>query len=309
MNISGRTEFEPRHLLIRFIALGIYNKIISSETYGRESLTTTTSLNLIGMGHSRLRDLILSGKASRAKITISLEDGTEETFSGKCQLTPASLLNRANTVADIIEDPPSFDKSPKKSSVSTFPIPTPVSTPVSSMAVSAIGLESLKSRLTSLNQAVAKNNLPFRITPTVDSSLIKPMLPTFHINDVVSTANEPIRTPSPKIGLIADPISPQSSPEIIVDKLTPEMACHDERRNVAEDPTATSAATPLTPTRPRGPKKNFLARQAALDKKLDVLRQKAEQKSEETNGVVGEKIQLEMSDSEFIEGHVAAASP
>ena len=301
--ISIGPGFEPRHLQILFSALGIYNKIISSETYGRESLTTTTSLNLIGMGHSRLRDLILSGKASRAKITISLEDGAEETFTGKCQLTPASLLNRANTVADIIEDPPSFDKSPsaQKSSVSTFPIPTPVSTPVSSMAVSAIGLESLKSRLTSLNQAVAKNNLPFRITPTVDSSLIKPMLPTFHINDVVSTANEPARTPPP---LIADPISPQSSPEIIVDKLTPEMACHDERRNVAEDP----PATPLTPTRPRGPKKNFLARQAALDKKLDVLRQKAEQKSEETNGV-GEKIQLEMSDSEFIEGHVAAASP
>ena len=252
------------------------------------------------MSHTRLRDLILSGKASRAKVTISLDDGTEETFSGKCQLTPASLLSRANTVVDIIEEPTKSSKTP----VTSFPIPTPVSTPVSSVISQpgSIGLESLKSRLTSLNQAVAKNNLPFRITPTVDSSLIKPMLPTFHINDVVSTdASTPIRSQSPKITEMSDPISPQSSPEIIVDKLTPEMAS-EERRNFVEDP---STPTPVTPTRPtRGPKKNFLARQAALDKKLDVLRQKAEQKSEGTNGN-NEKIQLEMSDSEIIEGHVA----
>ena len=61
----------------------------------------------------------------------------------------------------------------------------------------------------------------------------------------------------------------------------------------ATSPTSVSGPTP-TPNRPitgRGPKKNFLARQAALDAKLNVLRIRAEAEK---------KVQLEMSDDEVI---------
>ena len=47
----------------------------------------------------------------------------------------------------------------------------------------------------------------------------------------------------------------------------------------------------------RGPKKNFLARQAALDAKLNVLRIRAQaEKSEDSS-----KVSLEMSDDEVIQ--------
>ena len=61
----------------------------------------------------------------------------------------------------------------------------------------------------------------------------------------------------------------------------------------ATSPTSVSGTTPTSnrPITGRGPKKNFLARQAALDAKLNVLRIRAEAEK---------KVQLEMSDDEVI---------
>ena len=119
--------------------------------------------------------------------------------------------------------------------------------------------------------------------------------------------------------------SPASSPEIIVDELTPESTGKIIRviqyesyfflEKIVSSSTAAAvlkaATSPTssghvsgsnqsqTPNRPtptivttgRGPKKNFLARQAALDAKLNVLRIRAEAEK---------KVQLEMSDDEVI---------
>ena len=75
--------------------------------------------------------------------------------------------------------------------------------------------------------------------------------------------------------------SPASSPEIIVDEL---------EKSPPPKPGADSGSMS------RGPKKNFLARQAALDAKLNVLRIRAEKTTSDES-----KVSLEMSDDEVIQ--------
>ena len=103
-------------------------------------------------------------------------------------------------------------------------------------------------------------------------------------------------------------LSPASSPEIVVDELTPDQNEKKVKKPSPESSPITAAAalkqqlSPPTPMRPasngqhqRGPKKNFLARQAALDAKLNVLRIRAEK-----SGIKPEDIHIEMSDDEEI---------
>ena len=75
----------------------------------------------------------------------------------------------------------------------------------------------------------------------------------------------------------------------VLEKMTVSSSTAAAVLKAATSPTSVSGPTP-TPNRPmtgRGPKKNFLARQAALDAKLNVLRIRAEAEK---------KVQLEMSD-------------
>jgi len=106
---------------------------------------------------------------------------------------------------------------------------------------------------------------------------------------------------------VIEEISPVSSPEIIVDELTPDQNEKKIKKPSPESSPVTAAAalkqqlSPPTPMRPncqngqqqRGPKKNFLARQAALDAKLNVLRIRAEKSKTDD-------IHIEMSDDEEI---------
>ena len=132
----------------------------------------------------------------------------------------------------------------------------------------------------------------------------------------------PIRTAA-----LREELSPASSPEIIVDELTPEQQNNEKDRQTKPDKVSeqtpeslvTAAAalkqqlSPPTPMRPavvpgsgaqRGPKKNFLARQAALDAKLNVLRIRATQAEKGGKGdddEEDESVKLEMSDDDDFE--------
>ena len=227
--------------------------------------------------------MILSGKKARARIVVTLEDGREETFSGNCQLSPS--LSHSKTNIDIIET---------HSNGSNFG---------SKLETDLESLEARSRLLNSLNQAVSKANSPFQINPV--SLGFNSILPKFHITD--PKIEMPPKTPEPKIR----EITPDSSPEIIVDKLTPETNYDDVEPK--DDHVLNT-----TPTRPRGPKKNFLARQAALDATLNVLRLRAEKSKTEDEIPHSEKkeniqksnsISLEMSDNELIENHIEPSSP
>ena len=105
-----------------------------------------------------------------------------------------------------------------------------------------------------------------------------------------------------KCRTLTEELTPASSPEIIVDEITPDEKPStpekEERQKEGEKEKEEEKETPKITKAPasRGPKKNFLARQAALDAKLNVLRIKAE-KAEGNQ----KSVSLEMSDDEVIQ--------
>lgn len=257
-----------------------------------------TCFNLIGDGHKNLRDLIMCGKRARARIVVTLDDGREEIFSGKCQLSPN--LSHSKTVIDVIENTGVFN---------------------SKMEADLESLEARSRLLSTLNHAVTKNHPPFQISPvSLSQPIFNSILPKFHITDTkLAQIQHPLKLPEPQIR----ELSPDSSPEIIVDKLTPENN-FDLRGHVDDlDHSAGQSGDghhSATPSRPRlGPKKNFLARQAALDATLNVLRLRAEKSKTDDDGQKPDdkkeiyqksnNISLEMSDNELIENHIEASTP
>ena len=272
-----------------------------SETFTNQRLSSSTCFNLIGDGHKNLRDLILSSKNARAKIRVTLDDGREEVFSGTCHLSPS--MTQSKTVIDVVEGVGGRSSG----------IDIGVAPDLESLKAAAAQQSRL---LSTLNQAVAvsksnaSNATPFGMSAvSLAQPIFKSILPTFHLTE--GTLNPPKSPPN-----APDDISPQSSPEIIVDKLTPDG--NDNRIAESDDSLAKEEnAMNLTPTRAsRGPKKNFLARQAALDATLNVLRMRAE-KSKPSDGDSGQcnsqrkasNVSLEMSDNELIEGHLEHSSP
>lgn len=211
--------------------------------------------------------LILSGKAASCKVSISLPDGREETFHGKCSINSHNLTS-GKTSVDVIEENEFLKKEIN--------------------AKLEADLESLNARNRLISSlSVSKNSFPFSSSP----SLLTSILPRFHINHEIT----------PKTIEKPRNITPESSPEIIVDKLTPE--CPEVFENKEEN----VSSCPSTPSRPRGPKKNFLARQAALDATLNVLRMRAEKSNDDKETPPkspGKDVSLEMSDSEMLDNHI-----
>jgi hypothetical protein len=171
--------------------------------------------------------------------------------------------------------------------LNTIPIPRPTHmTPLSTLS------SSFSSPLSPLKEK--KINLNF---PVLDNPI--------NLNTLDTTTDT--ATADTSTADVIEEISPVSSPEIIVDELTPDQNEKKIKKPSPESSPVTAAAalkqqlSPPTPMRPncqngqqqRGPKKNFLARQAALDAKLNVLRIRAEKSKTDD-------IHIEMSDDEEI---------
>ncbi|CBY33030.1 unnamed protein product [Oikopleura dioica] len=229
-------------------------------------------LKLIGSNQSKCVSAMLHSAGARAEIKITLPSGESQTFNGTC----SAAKKKSNRLeVEVVE-----------------PLPEPVIPDVSILGHNLASLQAqarlLASSLGAQACSVATTN-PFSISQILPNfSLDLPSIPPLNLTPITSYAqpeNTKWKTPSP--------LKRESSPEIIVDKLTPEENSQKENSHNLNS----------TPTRNKGPKKNFLARQAALDAKMNVLRAKAESDAA-SNTDEGDPVKLEMSDSEIIEPHL-----
>lgn len=216
---------------------------------------------------------MLQTAGARAEIKISLPSGESQTFDGIC----SAAKKKSNRLeVEVVE-----------------PLPEPVIPDVSILGHNLASLQAqarlLASSLGATQAGSVATTNPFSISQILPKfSLDLPSIPPLNLTPITSyeqRENPKWKTPSP--------LKRESSPEIIVDKLTPEE--HFQKENAHNSNT--------TPTRNKGPKKNFLARQAALDAKMNVLRAKAESDAA-SNTDDSDPVKLEMSDSEIIEPHV-----
>ena len=222
-----------------------------------------------------------NAKGEKVEVKISLSiSGESETFTGIC----SASKKKSNRVEVEVHEP-------------VVPLPEAIVSDVSDLL--GQNLASLQAQARLLASSLGAVSTATTVNPTNPFS-ISQILPKFNLDlpsipplNLTPTTQPPShakfskwKTPSPQQGR-------ESSPEIIVDKLTPE-----------DLPQKENAAATTTPTRNKGPKKNFLARQAALDAKMNVLRAKAESEQKSTENENGDVVKLEMSDSEMIEPHV-----
>lgn len=233
-------------------------------------------LNLVGEQQSRLTSMLYTTGAT-AEVRVKLPTGEEEVFKGKC-----SARKRGSRIeVDVVDVAPAT---------------------IVDHTANIIGhnLASLQAQARLLASSLSQN--PFQIQHILPNFNID--MPTVSLPSMPSMPDSAIPTRLPTQWTTPSPRR-ESSPEIIVDKLTPEDV--PARSNFDVTPTT-------TPTRNKGPKKNFLARQAALDAKMSILRAKVESEaassstSTSVNGHLGsmtiDPVVLEMSDNELIEGHV-----
>jgi hypothetical protein len=286
-------------------------------------------LNIIGENERLLRDFLQKNPKTNLTATITLtnsETGESVAINGTC-------VNNSQTqfknVIDIVPNTAKLQsvnvKSPISYSLNSVPRTTSrdhVITPTQTVPMFTI--TSSSNPIPGINQSGSSSKINGSIVPgnpslTLNSVLSLPRPTNISRPELPSVTSEP-KTPSETKKPInmnfpvletnialnrvvtndRDIPSPASSPEIIVDELTPEStekivssSTAAAVLKAATSPTSVSGPTP-TPNRPitgRGPKKNFLARQAALDAKLNVLRIRAEAEK---------KVQLEMSDDEVI---------
>ncbi|CAG5112070.1 Oidioi.mRNA.OKI2018_I69.chr2.g6326.t1.cds [Oikopleura dioica] len=226
---------------------------------------------------SMLQSANAKGEKVEVKISLSIS-GESETFTGICN----APKKKSNRVEVEVHEP-------------VVPTPEALIPDVSNLLGQNLASLQVQARLlaSSLGAASPATTVnptnPFSISQILPKfNLDLPSIPPLNLTPMTQPPSHASKwkTPSPQQGR-------ESSPEIIVDKLTPE-----------DLPQKENATVTTTPTRNKGPKKNFLARQAALDAKMNVLRAKAESEQKSTENENGDVVKLEMSDSEMIEPHV-----
>ena len=220
-----------------------------------------------------------NAKGEKVEVKISLSiSGESETFTGICN----APKKKSNRVEVEVHEP-------------VVPAPEALIPDVSNLLGQNLASLQAQARLlaSSLGAVAPATTVnptnPFSISQILPKfNLDLPSIPPLNLTTMTQPPSHASKwkTPSPQQGR-------ESSPEIIVDKLTPE-----------DLPQKENATVTTTPTRNKGPKKNFLARQAALDAKMNVLRAKAESEQKSTENENGDVVKLEMSDSEMIEPHV-----
>jgi hypothetical protein len=272
-----------------------------------------TQLNIIGENERLLRDFLQKNPKTNLTATITLTNGE----TGETVAINGTCVNNSQTqfknIIDIVPNTAKMQsvnvKSPISYSLNSVPRTTSrdhVITPTQTVPMFTI--TSSSNLIPGINQSGSSSKINGSIVPgnpslTLNSVLSLPRPTNLSRPETPSSSSGEPKTPSETKKPInmnfpvletnlalnrvvtndRDILSPASSPEIIVDELTPETtekivssSTAAAVLKAATSPTSVSASTPNRPTTGRGPKKNFLARQAALDAKLNVLRIRAE---------------------------------